>query len=269
MTTASFPASNMTALSPPEAIPVMLDYDREAAYYDVTRGGDARASAAAEAIESLLPPAADRIADLGCGTGIVTVRMRRPGRSVLGVDRSAGMAARALARLPGRIVLGDVTRLPLASGSADAVTMVWLLHLLSRAGSAAALGSAGRALRPGGVLITTVGKNDAAYQGTDDASAILRPARDRSGRGGQSDDLDRVLEIGGQYGLSLAGRAAFPGLGQGRSPRQWRARLLDGEISWAGPACVESLAAALAALPGQDRPRPDPVYQLVALRKSR
>jgi len=83
----------------------MLDYDREAADYDVTRGGDARASAAADAIETLLPPSADRIADLGCGTGIVTVRMQRPGRSVLGVDRSAGMAARALARLPGRIVL--------------------------------------------------------------------------------------------------------------------------------------------------------------------
>jgi len=68
----------MTVLSPPKPIPGMLDYDREAAHHDVTRGGDARASAAAEAIESLLPPAADRIADLGCGTDIVTVRMCRP-----------------------------------------------------------------------------------------------------------------------------------------------------------------------------------------------
>ena len=50
----------MTELSRLAAIPAMLDYDREAASYDVTRGGDARASAAAEAIESLLPPAADR-----------------------------------------------------------------------------------------------------------------------------------------------------------------------------------------------------------------
>ena len=33
----------------------MIDYDREAARYDVTRGGDAQASAAADAIESLLP----------------------------------------------------------------------------------------------------------------------------------------------------------------------------------------------------------------------
>jgi len=161
-----------------------------------------------------------------------------------------------------------VTRLPLASGSAGAVTMVWLLHLLDRAGSAAALASAGRVLRPGGVLVTTVGKNDALYQDADDASAILRPARDRFGRRGQSDEEDWVLQAGGRCGLSLAGRASFPGLGQGRSPRQWRSRLLGGEFSWAEAAHAGSLAAALAALPGQDRARPDPVYQLVALRKS-
>ena len=65
----------------------MLDYDREAARYDATRGGDARADAAAGAIETLLPAPARgvaRIADVGCGTGIVTVRLLRPGRLVLG-----------------------------------------------------------------------------------------------------------------------------------------------------------------------------------------
>ena len=52
----------------------MLDYDREAAHYDATRGGDARADAAADAIQTLLPAAGTaRIADVGCGTGIVTV----------------------------------------------------------------------------------------------------------------------------------------------------------------------------------------------------
>ncbi len=250
----------------------MLDYDREAASYDATRGGDARAGAAADAIERLLPPAVTRIADLGCGTGIVTVRMLRPGRSVVGVDRSAGMAARALARLPGRIMLGDVTRLPLASSSADAVTMVWLLHLLSRAEAASAVAAADRVLRPGGVLITTVGKDDAAYAGADDAGAIVRPVRDRLAPPGQAaDDPDWVLDLGGRHGLTLAGRTTFPGLGQGLSPRRWRERLLGGRLPWAASAAresVASLAASLAALPGQDRVRPDPVYQLVALRKT-
>ncbi|MGH3150821.1 MAG: class I SAM-dependent methyltransferase, partial [Streptosporangiaceae bacterium] len=112
----------------------MLDYDREAARYDATRGGDARAQAAADAIETLLTgleadPA--RIFDVGCGTGIVTARLARPTRSVAGVDRSGGMAAVAAARLPGRITLGDGSRLPLRRESVDAVTMVWLLHLLN------------------------------------------------------------------------------------------------------------------------------------------
>jgi ubiquinone/menaquinone biosynthesis C-methylase UbiE len=215
----------------------MLDYDREAAHYDATRGGDDRADAAAGAIESLLARAdhgAGRIADVGCGTGIVTVRLARPGRRVTGIDQSAGMAAVAAGRLPGRILLGDVSRLPLASGSADAVTMVWLLHLLSRPASAAAVAEAGRVLRPGGLLITTVGKDDAAFseETGDDAAAILRPVRDSSGRE-QADALDRVLALGGPHGLALAAQATFDGTGQGLSPRRWRKRLAAGALPWA------------------------------------
>ena len=36
----------------------MLDYDAEAGNYDDTRGGEARAAAAAEAVERLLPAGA-------------------------------------------------------------------------------------------------------------------------------------------------------------------------------------------------------------------
>lgn len=41
----------------------MIDYDREAASYDETRGGDAR-EAAAEAVEQLPPDAPERIAEV-------------------------------------------------------------------------------------------------------------------------------------------------------------------------------------------------------------
>ena len=89
----------------------MLDYDQEAERYDATRGGEARAEAAARAIRALLPAgqgSAARqagaagelsVADVGCGTGIVTVRLLEPGRRVLGIEQSAGMAAVAAARL--------------------------------------------------------------------------------------------------------------------------------------------------------------------------
>lgn len=254
----------------------MLDYDREAARYDATRGGDARAGAAADAIETLLsrsaggfPAAADSIVDVGCGTGIVTVRLLRPGRSVIGIDRSEGMAAVAAARLPGRITLGDVTRLPLGTGSARAVTMIWLLHLLNPARSAAALAEAGRVLSPGGLLITTVGKNDASYCAADDAAAVLAPVRATFDHD-QTDSLDRVLGIGRRHGLALAAQTTFTGHGQGLSPRRWRKQLLGDAIGWtasAGRERIDALCAALAALPDQDRPRADPVYRLAALRK--
>ena len=250
----------------------MLDYDREAAHYDATRGGDARADAAANAIETLLPAAhkaVTRIADAGCGTGIVTVRLVGPGRSVIGIDRSPGMAAVAASRLPGRIMLGSVIRLPLASGSVDVVTMVWLLHLLSPADSAAAVAEAGRVLSPGGLLITTVGKNDAAFGQADDAAAIVGAVRARFDHD-QADSLDRVIKLGGRQGLALAAQTTFVGRGQGLSPRRWRTRLAGDASAWTGAAGreqVDALCAELARLPDQDGARPDPVYQLAALRK--
>jgi ubiquinone/menaquinone biosynthesis C-methylase UbiE len=251
----------------------VLDYDREAACYDASRGGDARADAAANAIETLLPVAATsvvRIADVGCGTGIVTVRLLRPGRSVIGIDRSAGMAAAAAGRLPGRITLGSVTRLPLASGSVDVVTMVWLLHLMPAAAAASAIAETGRVLRPGGLLITTVGKNDAAFdQADDDAAAIVGLVRARFGHD-QTDRLARVADIGGQHRLAQAAQTTFVGRGQGVSPRRWRKRLAGDAAAWIGAAGrkrVDALCAELDRLPDQDRARPDPVYQLAALRK--
>ena len=248
----------------------MLDYDREAERYDATRGGDARADAAAAAIEMLLDgaPGPHGVVDVGCGTGIVTVRLVRPGRSVAGIERSAGMASVATRRLPGRITRGDAVRLPLTSGSADVVTMVWLLHLLNQADSAAALAEAGRVLRPGGLLITTVGKDDALYDEADDAAALLAPVRAAFGHD-QADGLDRVLDIGRRGGLALTGQTTFVGVGQGLSPRQWCRRLRGGDIGWvlaAGTERLDELCAALGELPDQDRPRPDPVYRLVALR---
>ncbi|GAA3469628.1 class I SAM-dependent methyltransferase [Nonomuraea roseola] len=245
----------------------MLDYDSEAAHYDATRGGEVRARAAAEAVERLLPGSAAVIADVACGTGIVTALLRRPGRRVVGVDSSPGMARVAASRLEGSVVIGDATRLPLPGSCVDAVTMVWLLHLLDRATAAAVLAEAARLLRPGGMLITTVDKNDAVYAAQGDAAALLRPLREARGPA-EADACSWVSEVAAGLGLVAAGRTSFAGLGQGRSPRVWRERLASPHNGWTGgahPAEVEELDALLAALPEQDRPRPDPVYPLIAL----
>jgi SAM-dependent methyltransferase len=261
----------------------VLDYDQEAQHYDTTRGGDARAEVAAQSIQALLPagragaagPARAagaagqlRLADVGCGTGIVTVRLLARGRQVLGIDRSAGMVAVAAARLPGRTALGTAWRLPLAPASVDVVTMVWLLHLLDETCSAAAIADAARVLRPGGTLITTVGKDEARMRTASDAAALVGPVRAQY-VSPATDAADRVTRLGASHGLRPAGRSTFVGIGQGGTPRQWRARLL-GEPGWARRAGREQMAglhAALAALPGQDVSRPDPVYPVIALRK--
>jgi SAM-dependent methyltransferase len=147
--------------------------------------------------------------------------------------------------------------------------MVWLLHLLNPADSASALGEAERVLRPGGLLITTVGKDDAAHGEADDAAAIVAPVRARFDHD-PTDRLERVLDLGERRGLALAAQTTFTGLGQGLSPRRWRRQLRSDGYGWtaaAGRERVEALCEALETLPDQDRVRPDPVYQLVALSK--
>ena len=67
---------------------------------------------------------AHRIVDLGCGTGMLTVTLARPGRSVRGIDPSANMLTIARAR-PGAAAvdweLGGATLIE--PGSADLVIM--------------------------------------------------------------------------------------------------------------------------------------------------
>lgn len=243
----------------------MIDYDGAAETYDASRGGEARAAAAAEAVERLLPKGTHSLVDVACGTGIVTMRLRRPTRAVLGVDRSPGMAALAASRLRRGVVLGDATRLPVGSARADAVVFIWLLHLLPDAAPALAEGA--RVLRGGGALVTTVDKDEAAFSVESDVAAVTAPLR-RKYAPRAADSFDRVAELAAGHGLQLAGEAAFAGIGQGRSPRQWREGIIAGSYRWsrkASPEEIAGLCQELESLPGQDATRPDPLYRLVAL----
>ncbi|MFF8034519.1 class I SAM-dependent methyltransferase [Streptomyces sp. NPDC016626] len=245
----------------------MLDYDEEAERYDALRGGEARAAAAADAVLGLLPGRARDLLDVACGTGIVTRRFAaaRPGLRVTGVDLAASMTRLAAARLPGAVVRADSRRLPFADARFDAVVSVWLLHLMPDPEDVrTVVGECARVLRPGGVYVTTVHKGASHNVGSDiDAVLAERPP---------SPVPDDPAEIGARaagHGLVPAGRARFRGHGQGRSPRRTIADLRRGwfvTLPPAGP-LAEEFAARLAALPDQDRPRPDPVFTLRAYRK--
>ncbi|WP_329287554.1 class I SAM-dependent methyltransferase [Streptomyces sp. NBC_00691] len=237
----------------------MLDYETEAAHYDRTRGGVPRAAAAAEAVLSLVPPAARTLLDLACGTGLVTERLTRPGLRVHGADAAHAMLRVAEGRVPGRVVRADARRLPLPDASLDAVSAVWLLHLVPFAAEIVA--EAARVLRPGGVLIATVDK-DAAHDVGSDIDTILRPYRSAAAA---SDRADLITRHAAAHGLAPAPGTHFTGHAQGATPSGTVRKLHAGYFaSWfTGDATLaETLATALTALPDQDRPRADPRYRL-------
>ncbi|WP_307680272.1 class I SAM-dependent methyltransferase [Streptomyces sp. V4I2] len=246
----------------------MLDYDKEADAYDATRGGEPRAAAAADAVLGLVPAAARRLLDVACGTGIVTRRLAaaRPALRVTGADLTYGMARMAAGRLPGAIVLADSRRLPFPDGTFDAVTSVWLLHLLDGPGDVrAVVAECARVLRPGGVYVTTVDKA-AAHDVGSDIDAVLAPRPRRPAQ----DATATVTSYAVDCGLDSVGRARFPGVGQGRSPRSTVADLRRGWFTRVPPGdpLAERFAARLQALPDQDRRRPDPVFTVLAFRKA-
>ncbi|MFM9701787.1 MULTISPECIES: class I SAM-dependent methyltransferase [Streptomyces] len=245
----------------------MLDYDEEAGLYDASRGGEPRAAAAAEAVLDLLPDGTRRLLDVACGTGIVTRRLAagREGLRVTGVDLAAAMVRQAAVRLPGAVVRADSRRLPFRDGEFDAVSSVWLLHLAaSDADVRAIVAECARVLRPGGAYLTTVDKA-AAHNVGSDIDAVLASRPPRAAR----DAAELVDSYAAGRGLVPAGHGRFPGRGQGRSPRRTIADLRRGWFVTLPPGepIAETFAARLAALPDQDRPRPDPWFTLRAYRK--
>lgn len=93
------------------------------------------------------------VLDVATGTGLVACDItRRYEARVVGLDQSAEMLARAVARgEPGVVfVRGDGQRIPFADASFDAVTFTYLLRYVDD--PAATVAELARVLRPGGVM---------------------------------------------------------------------------------------------------------------------
>ncbi len=108
-----------------------------------------------EAMWRGVPDDARVVLDLCTGSGVSLPGLRRPGRTVLGVDVSFAMleAARDRHGGPGwspRLACADAFRLPLRAGAVDAITVAFGVRNLRP--RATALAELARVLRPGGVL---------------------------------------------------------------------------------------------------------------------
>jgi SAM-dependent methyltransferase len=109
----------------------------------------------ARALGHLLP--ALDVADIGCGEGYLTLETARWARTVVGIDRSAGVLGRAKALAARRHIAnvtwkkGDLTRLPLRDCSVDVALLSQSLHHASD--PAKAIAESARVLRPGGRLL--------------------------------------------------------------------------------------------------------------------
>lgn len=90
------------------------------------------------------------VLDLACGSGPMSRALAQPGRTVVGLDRSAAELGLARERGPGPWVRADGLRLPLRDGSVDVVTSSMGLVVVHPLGSV--LAEVARVLRPGGVL---------------------------------------------------------------------------------------------------------------------
>ncbi len=90
--------------------------------------------------------------DIGCGAGSYSRTLAAEGLEVVGVDYSQPSIAKARSRSPevAGWIVGDATRLPIRTGSADGILCFGVLQALS--GSDRALAEMAGALKPGGAL---------------------------------------------------------------------------------------------------------------------
>ncbi|MEV4513049.1 methyltransferase domain-containing protein [Dactylosporangium sp. NPDC049525] len=123
-----------------------------AATWDAKFGDDLPAYAAA--VEAAALPPGGVVVDAGCGTGRALPALRAavgPAGTVIGLDHTPQMLAKAREKGNGGLVLADAGRLPFADGSVDAVFAAGLvMHLPDPVGG---LRELARVTRTGGRLV--------------------------------------------------------------------------------------------------------------------
>ncbi len=185
-----------------------ISFERAADFYDATRALPAEvATKLNEALlKELASIGADRVLEVGVGTGRISRPLMARGVRVLGVDIASAMMGTLRDQLgPEHIapdlMLGDATCLPLADGSVPAVLMVHILHLVASMPDAVA--EVARVVRQGGVLLheTTRTSGEMSWQASADIWAEALAPHDYVRR--HRPDTDEVRAALKAHGATL------------------------------------------------------------------
>jgi len=159
-------------------------WDEQAAAFDDEADHGLRDPAVRQAwADLLLPllPAAARVADLGCGTGSLSVLLAAAGHDVHGVDLSprmvdAARAKAAAAGVPARFSVADAASPPMEESSVDVVLARHVLWAFEDPGEV--LGTWTRLLVPDGRLLLVEGRwSTVAGMSAADCKTLVRRHR--------------------------------------------------------------------------------------------
>ena len=135
------------------------------------------------------PGAGDTVADIGAGTGLLTLAIADRVRSVWAIDISPAMLeyleAKAESAEVGnvRCVTASAVSLPLVDGSIDLVVSNYCFHHLNDEGKARAISEVARVLRPGGRFVFGDMMFRLGVRDTRDREVIASKARSLASRG--------------------------------------------------------------------------------------
>jgi len=139
-----------------------IRFDRAADQYDQTRGISDEAMGRTISLLAAELRDRGRVLEVGVGTGLLALRLHEAGIPVSGLDLSAPMLAKLVQKAGGSppfpLVRGDATTMPFADRAFGAVYLRWVLHLIPD--WRAALAEIARVVRPGGVLVVSLGAFD-------------------------------------------------------------------------------------------------------------
>ena len=133
-------------------------WDAVADDYARTRRADGEDAALLDELLETLPEAAT-VLDIGCGDGMRTLA-NLTGVDRIGLDLSSRQLELAAENVPkAHLIQGEMTGLPLATNSVDAITAYHAVFHVPRNEHPAVYDEFARVLRPGGRLLATVGSS--------------------------------------------------------------------------------------------------------------